>query len=215
MVGAHHESPRDAAANTSFHVRRAVSGNAESLAWVVARLTPLLLAQAEYRLGPVLRAHYEPADLVQDAWLVALPRLPDLVAREQRLTPVLLRFLSSTLVYRINNLARKHLKGEVHQRPAEQPAESAVLANLPADQTGAVTQAVRQEHRDLVVGLLQELEEKDREILILRGIEQLPNATVAVMLGLSPDATTMRYGRALKRLRAKVVASVFDELEGE
>ena len=74
----------DPGALTSLHVRRAADGDSESLGWVVARLSPLLLAQADYRLGPVLRSLYDPEDLVNDTWIVALPRLPELPARDGR-----------------------------------------------------------------------------------------------------------------------------------
>ena len=48
---------------------------------------------------------------------------------------------------------------------------------------------------------LEELDEKDREVLLLRGIEQQSNNTTATILGLTPSAATMRYKRALERLR--------------
>ena len=35
-------------------------------------------AQAEYRLGPRLRRHVDPDDMVQEVWATALPRLPEL-----------------------------------------------------------------------------------------------------------------------------------------
>jgi hypothetical protein len=41
---------------TSFHVLRSEQGNTASLEWVVQRFSPLLLAQAEFRLGPRLPA---------------------------------------------------------------------------------------------------------------------------------------------------------------
>ena len=94
---------------TSLHVRRAADGDGGSLSWVVSRLSPLLLAQATYRLGSRLRALYEPEDLVNETWAVTLPKLAELPARDGRLTPVLLRFLSTTLLHRIQSLVRSPL----------------------------------------------------------------------------------------------------------
>lgn len=56
------------------------------------------------------------------------------------------------------------------------------------------------------------LEGQDREILVLRGIEQYRNQTVAKQLGLSPQAVAMRFSRALDRLRERLPGSVFEEL---
>jgi len=211
-------SPDDPTVLTSLHVRRAADGDPESLGWVVMRLSPLLLAQAAYRLGPVLRSLYDAEDLVNDAWLVALPQLGELPAREGRYTPVLLRFLSTTLLHRINNLARKHIRTGVLERPRPGVARSDLteaedpLEQVAAEQSGVITQAVKHEVRGAITACLAELEARDREILILRGIEQHPNQTVAGVLGITPQAVAMRYRRALDRLRARLPRSVFDEM---
>src|SRR5262249_16732954 len=60
---------------TSLHVRRALTGDAASLEWLVTRLSPLLVLEARERLGPDLGRLYDADDLVQDAWLITLPRL--------------------------------------------------------------------------------------------------------------------------------------------
>jgi RNA polymerase sigma factor (sigma-70 family) len=215
------ESPDDPTALTSLHVRRAADGNPESLGWVVTRLSPLLLAQAAYRLGPRLRALYDPEDLVNDAWIVALPRLGELPARDGRYTPVLLRFLSTTLLHRINNLARRHIRNGDLERPRPEEdrrdltAAEDPLEQIAAEESGVITQAVKHELQGVVTECLTELEERDREMIILRGVEQQPNRTVAGLLGLKPPAVAMRYRRALDRLRARLPRSVFDEMPEE
>src|SRR5262245_26763813 len=75
--------------STSCHVRRAREGDSQSIAWLVERFAPALLAQAHYRLRSLPRGLYDPEDLVQDAWIAALPHLPSLSARDARYTPVL------------------------------------------------------------------------------------------------------------------------------
>jgi len=206
-------TPReDSGPPTTIHVRRALDGDKESLAWVISRLTPLLVAQAAYRLRPPLRSLYDPLDLVNDAWLVALPRLGELTARDGRHTPTLLKFLATTLLYRINNLVRKHIRGEESSGDAG-PEGSDPLAQVPADQSGVVTAAVRGEVRSAVLETIEELEPVDREVLLLRGIEQQPNQAVALLLNLPPQTVAKRYQRALERLRGRLPGSVFEELE--
>jgi RNA polymerase sigma factor (sigma-70 family) len=177
---------------------------------VIVRLTPLLVAQASYRLRPPLRSLYDPLDLVNDAWLVALPRLGELTAREGRQTPTLLKFLATTLLYRINNLVRKHIRGD---DGGGAPEGSDPLAQVSSDESGVVTAAVRREVRGAVLETIEELEPSDREVLLLRGIEQQPNQAVALLLNLPPQTVAKRYQRALERLRARLPGSVFEELE--
>lgn len=190
---------------TTMHVRRAMAGDAASLDWIIARLTPLLVAQAEYRLGPALRQHVDPEDLVNEAWLVALPRLAEFVHHE-RATPVLLKFLSTTMTYRINNLLRRRAVAG-----PEAPAES--VGQLPAPTSGVVTRAVRGELADVVRQKIAALEPIDRDVLLLRGIEQHSSQAVAVMLAITPAAVDQRYSRAMKRLREILPDSAFADLD--
>lgn len=195
-----HDPP---AAQTTMHVRRAVAGDDHSLAWVVERLSPLLLSQARYRLGS-LSNHYPPDDVVHDAWLATLPQLAALQARNERLTPVLLRYLSSTMLHAINNFARRH---------AREAATAVDHTELASPASGVVSQVLRLERQQAVSTALDRLDASDREVIVLRGIEQLPANTIAGLLGISAAAVSMRYSRALRRLRTHVPGSVFDELD--
>ena len=53
---------------------------------------------------------------------------------------------------------------------------------------------------------LDQLDEKDREVVIMRHFEKLSNSEVAEALDLSPPAASMRYLRAVRRLR-EILAS--------
>lgn len=191
---------------TTILLAQAVDGDEQSLQSAVQRLTPLLRAHADYRLGVTLRKQCDPEDLVQEAWLAILPKLPELLRdREQRRTPVVLRYLCQTIVFRIGKLARRHMPGSTATQ--EQP-------EMPrSPMSGVVTKALRREQASEVQAGLAALEAKDREVLLLRGIEQRPAAEVAVMLGLGTEAVHKRYQRALGRLRQQLSRSVFDELD--
>lgn len=189
-----------AANETSIHVRKAKEGDADSVAWLVDRLSPLLLAQARYRVTDRLRRHVEPEDLVQEVWAVALPRLGELEARDGRETPVLLRFLSTTLLFSVNNLGRKVARREGREPPA------------PSSRPGLATMLAKSEAQQRVRDAIEELDPAHREILVLRGIEQHDVKDIALLLGLKPDAVRQRWSRALKRLRAQLPRSVFDDI---
>jgi len=193
---------------TTLHVQRARTGDGASLEWIVTRFTPLLLAQARYRLGPTLAAHADPEDVVQDVWATALPRLAGLGLRDGRATPVLLRFLCTTLLHRVNNLLRRAATAAASATPT-----GAGTSAVPADTPGPRTRAIAHEGARLVLAAIDELGERDRELVVLRGIEQNDVADVASALGLSPNATAQAYRRALARLRERLPDSVFAELD--
>lgn len=194
--------PGSADALTTLHVRQAIAGDVGSVEWIVTRLSPLVLAHARYRLGRLAQQH-DPHDLVQDAWLTTLPRLRDLTPRDGRLTPVLLKFLSTAVLNRVRNLFYDQARrGDVQS-----------ASQVFADRSGAVTNAIRAERVAAVQATLDELEPADREVVLLRGVEQVSAPAAAVLLGISVDAVHKRYQRALLRLRARLPGSVFDEVE--
>jgi len=200
---------------TSIHVGRARSGNPDSLEWLVKRFSPLLLGNADYRLGKTLRELYDPEDIVNDVWLGVLPKLPELPSREGRHTPVLLKYLSKTLVYRINNLIEKHIRGKPRKQQAGEDtlgARKDPVASLPAETTNVVQQLVRQELHDTVTACLEQLDPKDREIIVLRGIEQRPYKEISLHLGSDRKILAVQYQRALEKLRKELPGSIFDEL---
>jgi RNA polymerase sigma-70 factor (ECF subfamily) len=205
----HEPRPRDSAGLTSFHVRRAERGDGESLGWVVTRFSPILLANASWLLGPELRRLHDPEDLVGDAWTVVLPRLDQIATDDGRCTPVLLRFLTTAIRYRVNNLLRKHIRGAPEEKaPRREPSWSGIAASV----TDAFEAAARSELRTVIEAAIDELEPGDREVLFLRGIEQHPNHVVATLLATTPQATSMRFRRALDRLRVRLPESILDEI---
>lgn len=187
---------------TSVRVRDARAGDRASLEWVVERFTPLLLEQARYRVGPALRRRLDPEDLVQEVWRVALPALFDGEApagEERRATPAVLAFLSRTLLHRVN----AHLRRAAVRRAEPEAAQD---GPRPADELaertrGAVTRAAASEERAALARALDRLTPRDREVVVLRGIERLENNVAAELLGETPNAVSLRYNRALEALR--------------
>lgn len=193
---------------TTLHVRRATTGDVESKTFLVERFTPLLLAQARYRLPGGMRARCEPEDLVQEVWAIALPRLHDLEPREGRWTPVLVKFLATTLLRCANHALRKRVA------QATGDSTTAGLADqLPAQCSGVITRLARQQQINALQAAIDELPPEEREILVLRGIEQHKNSDIAAQLGVDNATVTRRWQRALQTLRTRLQASVLDELE--
>jgi RNA polymerase sigma factor (sigma-70 family) len=204
----------DAYGQTSFHVRRILhQPDEESWLWLVQRINPLLELQASYRLRDPARRLCDVEDLINETWLVAFMRLGTLRARDGRWTPVLLEFLSTTLLHKVNDVLRR----ELHRR-----AQPLVDGNARPSQdielrgaTSALSRAARSEHENALRAALARLAPAEQEVVVLRGVEQRPNHQVAAMLGQKPSAVAMRWSRALKHLREVLPGSLFQELSDE
>ena len=80
-----------------------------------------------------------------------------------------------------------------------------LAAQLVGNLTSPSQVAVRQEREEALRIALDQMDEIDREVLVLRHLEELSNNDVAQVLGIDKSAASKRYIRALKRLK-KVMA---------
>ncbi len=197
---------------TSLCIAGACAGDNSSRDRLVERFTPVLLAQARYRLSRPIRG-IEPEDLVQECWASALPKLRGLEPREGGWTASLLKFLSVILLRRLNDQLRRHARrrGSEVGRGGTDDVGDPMLA-VPAEVTGSVSRLARRQRECEVQQAVEALAEDDRRVLLLRGIEQLPNKEVARLLGVDDATVTRRYQKALERMREALPGSIFAEL---
>ena len=202
---------------TSHHVRRALKGDREGLGWVVARFSPLLKAQAAYRLG-TRAGQVDAEDIVSEAWLVALRRLGTVLNGEGRKTPRLLAFLSTTIVNITNRRLRSFIDAKQVSPGAGRDASRAGIDPMDrqaADISGVVTRALRAELSSEIEAALSSLPRADQDIVILRGIEGFTNKEAAEELQDSANSVSQRYVRALRKLRERMPDSIFTEFVEE
>jgi len=196
------------ASDTSVHARRAIRGDDESLAWIVDRFSPLLMAQAHHRLGPALRRRVTPEDIVQEAWAIALPRL-DSLAFEGRVAPVIMKFLSTIVLHRVNRQIRAQIRDTEHGPGLHE------WHRRDDQHYGVLTSVIRREVVRSVVAAMDCLHARDREVLVLRLIEQRSGTETAEFLGISRDTVYVRQHRAVAEIRKHVANSLFDDLDLE
>lgn len=192
---------------TTEHVALARDGDRRSLAWLIDHLTPALRLQARHRLTGSPLKDLEPDDLVHEAWCVALPRLGDLRERDGRVTPVLVRFLATTLLRRYQS----HLKSRLRRnlKLADCPAEQ-----VEAELSGAVSRMVRAEQGAEIEAALDALGESERTLIVRRGLEGQSWAALAEQLGEPEGTLSSRYSRALTRLRERLQDTpIFEHLD--
>lgn len=192
---------------TTIHVRKAVSGDRDSLGWIIERISPLLLLKARSLLRhPALRGR-DPHDFVHEAWLTALPRLTDLQPRpDGRLTPVVVRFMGTTLHYKCLD--------EIKRRARAAGPDAAEIA-IADGAVSLVSGLIRAEAVGQVVDELQKLPRTEREIFLLRAVDELgfPEIVRCLELDVSPDSVRHLYNRLLTELHARLPTWIAHELD--
>jgi RNA polymerase sigma-70 factor (ECF subfamily) len=159
------------------------------------------------RLDRRLGARVDPSDVVQEALLDAAQELSDYL--RQRPLPFY-PWLRQLAWERLIELHRRHLQAQRRSVKREEPLaphlsdQSALqLADrVLARQSSPSDRAVRSELRLRVRAALDRLGERDREVLVLRHLEQLSTKEAAAVLGISEGGVKIRHLRALERLRA-------------
>jgi RNA polymerase sigma-70 factor (ECF subfamily) len=188
-------------------LRSAGVGDPNALAELFARHRDKLRRMVRLRLDRRLQGRVDPSDVLQEAQL-EIVRRAQAYAADPRLPPFLwLRLITGQ---RLMALHRRHLGARMrsagqeialHHGPMPQ-ATSASLAEMLLGRLTSPTQAAqRAEARVLLQEALNGMDPVDREVLTLRHFEELSNAEVAQVLGLSKTAASNRYIRALERLR--------------
>ena len=188
-------------------LRRAGLGDRAALGELLARHRDRLHLMVRLRLDRRLQGRVDPSDVVQDAYLEAAARF-DEFARDRPLPFFLwLRVVTAEKLA----LAHRHHLGvqardagwevSLYHGALPEASSAALAAQLVEAQTGPSHAAARAELQVHLQGALNGLDPVDREVLVLRHFEELPNAEAARVLGLRPSAASMRYGRALLRLK--------------
>jgi RNA polymerase sigma-70 factor (ECF subfamily) len=163
------------------------------------------------RLDPALARRVDASDIVQDVLLEATRRLNEYLKKPDMPFPLWLRHLARDRIidtHRRHRLARRRSVDK--ERPIHGPAwadesSAALAAQLVDSERTPSTEAVQAELRGKLAAAVDELADDDREVILMRHAEQLSNGEVAAVLGLTEAAASMRYLRALRRLRGTLL----------
>jgi RNA polymerase sigma-70 factor (ECF subfamily) len=161
----------------------------------------------EMRLDRKVQQRVDVSDVVQDVMVEASGRL------EKYLDDPVMAFhlwIRQIAWDRIIDTYRRHRVSAKRNMDREQPIavpagsdqstmELAVQLRDPALTPAAA--ATQREIAGKVEAVIELLNEQDREIILMRHYEHLSNLEIAEVLKLNPPAASMRYLRALRRLR--------------
>jgi RNA polymerase sigma-70 factor (ECF subfamily) len=180
---------------------------------LLARHRESLRRMIALRLDPALAGRLDASDVVQDVLIEAHRRLNDYLNEPRMPFHLWLRHIAKDHMI---DAHRKHRGARKRSLDREQPlaarasgdASSVELALQLADsERTPASAAVQQELERKLNQAMQDLDEDPREIILMRHHEQLSNQDVALALGLSEPAASMRYLRAIRKLRELMVST--------
>jgi len=186
---------------------RLKEGDEQALAELFSRCRPRLWRMVQFRLDPRLSGRVDADDLLQEAYLDAARRIRHF--RDDSTTSffVWLRLIvSQTLA----DAHRRHLGAQmrdagreisIHGHPSLQSTSISLAAYLLGDLTSPSRAAMRTEAAEQLERALESMDPIDREVLAMRHFEELTNSEVAEVLGIQQKAASIRYVRAVRRLK--------------
>jgi RNA polymerase sigma-70 factor (ECF subfamily) len=187
------------------------SGEAEAVDRLFQEFREPLRQVVGMRIDPVLARRVDASDIVQDVMIEANKRLAEYLQSPTMPFHLWLRHLAQD---RIIDTHRHHRQAQRRsmdreqslQRPAWSNESSVQLVSQLVDtEKTPASAAIQQELQRRLNDSLQQLDEDDRDIILMRHHEQLSNQEVAAALSLTEAAASMRYLRALRKLRAVLV----------
>ena len=172
-----------------------------------------LRRMVQLRLDQKIQGRIDVSDIVQDVLVEANRRLPQYLENPVMSFHLWVRQIAKD---RIIDAHRRHRVSAKRSVDREQslavPAASDrstydLIGQLHDPELTPAAAATRQEMAQLVESALGRLGEQDCEIIVMRHYEQLSNMEVAEALGLTEPAASMRYLRAVRRLRELLLSS--------
>jgi RNA polymerase sigma-70 factor (ECF subfamily) len=192
--------------DTEELLQRAGQGDTQARQQLLGRHRDRLRQMIAVRMDRRLAARVDPSDVVQEVLADAHEQLSDYL-RERPLP--FYPWLRQLAWDRLVGLHRRHIRARKRSVTREQPwpvhlpDESAeeLVNRLVSGRSSPSGRLLREELRARVQAALAQLAERDREVLVLRHLEQLSTRETAAVLGISEGAVKVRHFRAVERLR--------------
>jgi RNA polymerase sigma factor (sigma-70 family) len=176
-------------------IRGAQTGDRKQAAALYEQVAPAVFAWSHLRMSPALRRRIDPNDVVQEVWLRALTKLDDFDPHTTPFRPWILGVARYVLI----ELSRKQMKGQADKESGGQPWDS-YLDKQADGGPGVSTFVGRVDFLRYFLEKVERIGEQEKELLILRGLEERPLAEIAEKLGMSTEALGKRWQRLRSRL---------------
>lgn len=192
--------------DTKHLLRRAQAGDRLAREELFARYRMRLCKMVSLRLDRRVTARIDASDVVQEAMKNACCRLTDYLDDPQRAFYPWLRQITWD---RLVDLQRQHIGADKRSVLREQPwspnlndeSVCELAKSLAASTIHPARNVIRNEMYARVRQALEQLSADDRELLVLRHLEQLCMAEIVDVLEIAETTVRARHLRALRRLR--------------
>lgn len=191
---------------------RVATGDQNALADLFSQHRDRLWRMVTFRMDPRLHGRVDADDVLQEAWLSAVHRIDHFLVDASRSIFVWFRLITcQTLV----DIHRRHLNTQKRNAGNEfsidhgwssSSTSSSLSFHLLDHLTTPSEAALKVEMSQKLNEALSEMKDIDREVLALRHFEQLTNREAAQVLGISEQAASDRYIRALARLKTSMTS---------
>ncbi|MDA7979668.1 MAG: sigma-70 family RNA polymerase sigma factor [Pirellulales bacterium] len=204
------ESVWPEADKTEELLAKAQGGDDAAVGNLLDRHRTALRRMVDMRMDAALKRRVDASDIVQDVLVEANRRLQDYLSNPAMPFHLWLRHMAKD---RIIDAHRRHRVAQRRSLDREQPLvapggmDHSTMELAEELWDGELTPQAAATRREAIIRFqqaLEELDEADQEIVLMRNFEQLSNQEVAQALGLSEPAASMRYLRAIRKLRPKL-----------
>jgi len=161
----------------------------------------------DFRMPEKLRGRIDPDDVLQDAYISAQKRHGHLRGDDETGLFIWLRLI---VLQTLTDAQRLHLGSQKRDADREmalripsysQETTYSLAASLLGRFTSPTLAARKSEMSEQLRAALEGMDPIDSEVLALRHFEELSNSEVAAELGIQQKAASIRYVRALRRLK--------------
>ena len=191
----------------------AQSGDADAVNRLMERHRDSVRRLVQMRLDQKIQRRIDVSDVVQDVMIEVNRRLQKYLENPVMSFHLWIRQIAKDRIIDAHRRHRVSAKRSVDREqavvaPAGMHHSTMDLCMQISDQelTPAAA-ATQQEMAKLVEGAIADLGEQDAEIIVMRHYEQLSNQEVAEVLQLSEPAASMRYLRAIRKLKQTLAGS--------
>lgn len=190
-------------------LRRVKEGDQQALAELFSMYRDRLWRIINFRLDSRLLGRVDADDILQEAYLAAAQRIEHYLDDTSQTFFIWLRLIvNQTLI----DVHRRHLGAKMRDANRDmsihahyaQATSMSIASQLLGNFTSPSQVAMRDEVAAQLDKAIDSMAPIDREVLALRHFEELSNSEVAEVLGIQQKAASIRYVRALKRLKEVV-----------
>ena len=183
-------------------------GDESAAGQLLQRHREALRRMVDMRLDQHIRQRVDASDVVQEAMIEANRRLPKYLDNPAMPFHLWLRQIATDRLidaHRRHRVSRKR-SVDLEQAPvvAANLDHSTIHFDLSDKELTPAAAALHHELQRRFEEAIEEMEPQDQEIIVMRNFEKLSNQEVAQTLGLTEPAASMRYLRAMRRLRKRL-----------